>query len=647
MPDWLTMRLNPAAEIITESDDVIRASLSGALPPPLLCAVAQITGDMSLLRDELRFDPTKLLEPDGGYSPDQLSLARDVAADALIRFRDAGGIAASDPDRATMLQLIEFVTGGAVENEFLPLLEEELALNGVDLRAPDWDAREIAADRDFTVGVIGAGMSGIAMAHRLNQAGIQVEILEKNSDVGGTWIENVYPGCRVDIPNHFYSYSFAQTADWPQFYSTQPVLQRYFASVVEETGIRRLIRFETEVVDAIWSDTEQHWTVRTRDAAGGESTTVFDAIVSAVGQLNRPKMPDIAGLDEFEGAAFHSAHWDYSVDLTGKRVGVIGTGASAAQFIPIVAEQAQHLTVFQRTPPWLLPVFDYQDDVPQETRWLLRHLPGYMRWNRMWIMARTNNGLLPLATVDPQWQPQDKSVSALNEFLREMLTGYYSLVVPDDELRAKLLPTYPPIAKRVVLDNGSFPIALGRDDVTLTVEKINKINANGIETADGVQHDFDVLIYGTGFEASKFLTPMTVRGAKGVDLHEQWGGDARAYLGITVPGFPNLFMMYGPNTNIVINGSIIYFSECEAHYIHQSVRMLLEAGKQSMNCRIDVHDRYNEYIDAGNRAMAWGVSDVNSWYKNEFGRVAQNWPYTLHDYWKQTRTPNEQDYVLS
>ncbi len=641
------MRLNPAAETIAESDDVIRASLGGALPPPLLCSVAQLTGDLSLLRDDLRFDPAKMLEPDGGYTPDQLALARDIAADALIQFRNSGAVAAPDPDRATLLRLIAFASGGEVDAEFLPLLEEELALNGNDLRAPDWNARDIAPDRNFNVGIIGAGMSGIAMAHRLNQAGIAVELFEKNSDVGGTWVENVYPGCRVDIPNHFYSYSFAQTVDWPQFYSTQPVLQDYFASVVEETGIRKYIRFETEVVDAIWSDGDQRWTVHSRDAAGNETTSVFNALVSAVGQLNRPKMPDIAGIEEFAGASFHSANWDHSVELAGKRIGVIGTGASAAQFIPIVAEQASHLTVFQRTPPWLLPVFDYQDDVPEGTRWLLRHVPAYMRWNRMWIMARTNNGLLPLATVDPQWQPQDKSVSALNEFLREMLTGYYSLVVPDDALRAKVLPKYPPIAKRVVLDNGSFPMALGREDVTLTIEAIDNINANGVRTSDGVQHDFDVLIYGTGFEASKFLTPMNVRGVNGVDLHEQWGGDARAYLGITVPGFPNLFMMYGPNTNIVINGSIIYFSECEAHYIHESVRMLLDSGKQSMNCKVDVHDQYNEYIDTGNRAMAWGVSDVNSWYKNEFGRVAQNWPYTLHDYWKQTRTPNEQDYLLS
>ncbi len=640
------MRLNPVAEPIVDSNDVIIASMADAMPPPLLAAVAHLTGELSLLRDDLRFDPTKLLEPNAGYSEDQLELARSLAADALIRFRDAGANAVPEPDHATLLRLIEFATGGPVPEGFLDLLVEELALTG-DVRAPDWRVDEIARGKSFTVGIIGAGMSGIAVAHRLQQAGVGIVVFEKNADVGGTWFANHYPGCRVDIPNHFYSYSFAQTTDWPQFYSTQQVLLDYFQSVAEQFGLRKHIRCNTEVLDATWSDGAHQWSVRTRGADGVENTTTVDALVSAVGQLNRPKLPDIPGRETFGGPSFHSAEWDHSVDLAGKRVAVIGTGASAAQFIPIVADEVSQLTVFQRTPPWLLPVDNYQSDVPASNRWLLRHVPAYMRWDRMWIMSRTNEGLLPLAAVDPSWQPNVRSVSAMNDMLREMLTMYYQLAFPDPELFAKVLPAYPPIAKRVVLDNGSFPAALGRDNVTLTTEPIVSINGNGITTSDGQQHEFDVIIYGTGFEASKFLTPMTVVGSNGIDLHERWGGDARAYLGITVPDFPNLFLMYGPNTNIVINGSIIYFSECETHYIVESVRMLLERNAHAMNCRPKVHDAYNEYIDTGNKRMAWGVSDVNSWYKNEFGRVAQNWPYSLHEFWEQTRTPNTADYELS
>jgi 4-hydroxyacetophenone monooxygenase len=368
--------------------------------------------------------------------------------------------------------------------------------------------------------------------------------------------------------------------------------------------------------------------------------------VSATGQLNRPLLPDIPGIDRFAGPWFHSSRWDHSLDLTGKRVGVIGTGASAVQFIPIVAEEAEHLTVFQRTPPWLLPVPNYQDDLPEGLRWILRHLPQYARWDRLWIFVRTQDGLLPMAAVDPDWEPNHRSVGPLNDMLREMLTLYYEAVFPDPVMLEQVLPRYPPIAKRVVLDNGVYPAALQRADVTLDTSSIAAITDLGVRTEDGVEHPFDVLIYGTGFQASKFLTPMRVRGAGGVDLHERWAGDARAYLGMVVPEFPNLFLMYGPNTNIVINGSIIYFSECEAHYIVESIRMLLEQGATSMSVRDDVHDAYNERIDAGNRQRAWGVSDVNSWYKNEFGRVAQNWPFNLFEYWRQTQVPDPEDYVL-
>jgi 4-hydroxyacetophenone monooxygenase len=640
------VRFHIEPEPITDDDEAIRAGVCDAPVPPLLASVAHLTGDLSVLRDELRPDLTKVLAPDNGYAPEQLAAARDVAAEALIRFRDSGSDPAPPPDDDTLRRLVEFVAGGPVDDEHVRLLEEELALDGIDLRAPQWHKSDLAADVELTVGIIGAGMSGIAVAHRLQQAGVPFVVFEKNEDVGGTWFENDYPGCRVDIQNHFYSYSFAQTGDWPQFHSQQKVLLEYFRHCVDEFDLREHIRFDTEVIEARWSDDDQHWVVQTRTANGQTQTHVVEALVSATGQLNRPLMPDIPGIDDFEGPWFHSARWDHTVDFTGKQVAVIGTGASAVQFIPWLAERAAHLTVYQRTPPWLLPVPTYQHDLPDSLRWLLRHVPGYARWDRLWVFARTQEGLLPLATVDPDWQPQDRSVSAANDMVREMLTMYYRAVFPDDEMCAQVLPTYPPISKRVVLDDGTYPATLQRDDVTLDTTGIAEITARGVRTCDGVEHEFDAIVYGTGFQASKFLTPMRVHGACGADLHERWGGDARAYLGIVVPEFPNLFMMYGPNTNIVINGSIIYFSECEAHYIVESIRMLLEAGVRSMDCRPEVHDAYGERIDAGNRTRAWGVSDVNSWYKNEFGRVAQNWPFNLFEYWQLTRHPNPEDYVL-
>ena len=487
-------------------------------------------------------------------------------------------------------------------------------------------------------------MSGIAAAHRLQQAGVPFVVLEKDGDVGGTWYENTYPGCRVDVTNHFYSYSFAQREDWPQHYSTQEVLLDYFRACVERFGLREHIRFGTEVTSAEWSDATGSWTLCLR-TPGGEEILEAQAVISAVGQLNRPSFPAIPGRETFEGEAFHSAHWRHDVDLAGKRVAVIGTGASAVQFVPEIAPELRQLLVFQRTPPWLAPTEDYHQEVSAQTQWLFRHVPTYTQWYRFWLFWQYAEGMLPAARVDPDWEGEG-SVSALNDVARQLLAAYIAVqFAAAPELIDQVTPTYPPVAKRIVRDNGVWARALLRDNVELITTGIQQVTPTGITTVDGVSHDVDVIVYGTGFTASQFLMPMKVVGRGGVDLHEQWDGDARAYLGMTVPGFPNLFLLYGPNTNIVINGSITYFSECEVHYILGCLKLLLrDGGRRALDVRPAVHDAYNRRIDEGNRNMAWGASTVNTWYKNAKGRVTQNWPFSLLDFWRETRDPNPADY---
>jgi len=639
------MELHAVAEPFDADDATITAALADTELPPLLATVAQVTGDLDLLRDDLRPDPMRMLEPDAGITPEQLAEGRRLALEALARFRDAGGVPASAPAPGALRRLIDFVTGGGATDAYLPLLAEELALEG-DRRAPTWTKAGVDPDRPFQVVIVGAGMSGIVLAHRLQQAGVPFVVLDKNADVGGTWFENTYPGCRVDVPNTFYSYSFAQTAAWPQFFSTQAVLLDYFRTVVDELGLREHIRFGTEVVDATWDDDASTWTLRVRGADGGVEELTGDALVSATGQLNRPHFPEIPGRERFGGPSFHSAQWDHGVDLTGKRVAVIGTGASAAQLVPPVAEQASRLLVFQRTAPWLISTPNYQDDLPAGMRWVLRHLPTYARWDRLWVFWRMHESLLPACVVDPSWEPQERSVSPMNDLVRELFTAFLRDEFVDDDLFAKVLPQYPPVSKRVIRDNGAWSRALTADHVELVTDPIAEITERGVRMADGTEHEVDVIVYGTGFSASEFLTPMQVRGRDGVDLHEQWDGEARAYLGVTVPSFPNLFLMYGPNTNIVINGSIIFFSECEAHYIVECVRLLLDRHAASLEPRVEVHDAYNERVDAMNRQMAWGASSVNSWYKNASGRVTQNWPFSLLEYWQQTRVPDPEDYVV-
>jgi 4-hydroxyacetophenone monooxygenase len=613
--------------------------------PVLLVSVAQLTGDLSLLRDEFRPDASNLFDPNAGISPEHQAQARRLAADALRRHLESGRPPAPAPDDAALRRMIAFLVGDEPVAEYEQLLREELAPAGTDPRAPSWRAGEVAPGRAFSVAVVGAGMSGLAAAYRFTQVGIPVTVFEKNSDVGGTWFENTYPGCRVDVPNHLYSYSFAQTTQWPEFFSAQGSLLDYFRWCADTLHLREHIRFGTEVCSAEFDEERRVWRVHV-SGPDGEQSQEFDALCSAVGQLNRPNFPDIPGRDDFRGVSFHSARWRHDVELRGKRVIVIGTGASAAQFIPAVADQARELVVFQRTAPWLAPTPNYHDRLSDDLRRLIEVVPDYVRWDRLWLFWRTHEGLLPAAKVDPSWETPGASVSMQNEFVRQLLTGYLRAEFPEDDLFEKVVPDYPPIAKRIVRDNGIWARTLRRDNVRLITDKIDRITERGVRTVDGTEYDCDVLIYGTGFQASNFLTPMRITGRGGVEIHERWSGDARAYLGITVPEFPNLFLMYGPNTNIVINGSIIYFSECEAHYIVECVRMLLERDKRWLEVRGDVHDAYNAEIDEANRSMAWGASTVNTWYKNARGRITQNWPFSLLEYWRRTREPNPDDYVL-
>jgi 4-hydroxyacetophenone monooxygenase len=373
-----------------------------------------------------------------------------------------------------------------------------------------------------------------------------------------------------------------------------------------------------------------------------------NAVIAATGQLNRPRWPDIPGQDRFRGVAFHSAQWEHQHDLTGKRIAVIGTGASAFQFVPVIAEQAGDIQVFQRTPPWMSPTPEYFQEIPAQKHWLLNHVPYYAKWYRFWMFWRTAEGLLASVTRDPAWNDQNGSVSAKNEELRQLLTAYVSELCADDPaLLEKLIPEYPPAGKRMLRDDGRYLRALRRPNVHLLTDRIEEINETGVRTADGRQHDVDVIIYGTGFHADRFLWPMKITGVGGVDLQAHWDGDPRAYLGITVPGFPNLFCCYGPNTNIVVNGSIIFFSECEVRYILGCIALLLETGRRALDPKPEVHDAYNRRIDEGNAQMAWGAPNVRSWYKNAKGRVTQNWPFSLLEFWQRTRTPDPADYRLS
>ncbi|MEZ5255877.1 MAG: NAD(P)/FAD-dependent oxidoreductase [Ilumatobacteraceae bacterium] len=490
-------------------------------------------------------------------------------------------------------------------------------------------------------------MSGILAGHRLAQAGVSYEIIEKHDDVAGTWLVNTYPGCRVDNPNHNYSYSFAQRHDWPFHFSTQDVLRDYFRECAREFGVDQHVRFGSEVVSATWDEPAAQWVLTIRRSDGSEATERADAVISAVGQLSRPKLPDIEGRESFAGEWFHSAQWNPQVDLAGKKVVVIGTGASALQFLPIIAPECGTLAIFQRTAPWLAPTPDYHEPVPAGLSWLYRNLPGYSEFNRFSIFWRMGDGALEGVRVEDGFPHRPDAVGVMNDFVRELLTQYLRAEFADrPDLLEHVIPNYPVGAKRGIRDNGAWAATLKRDNVRLVTDGIERIEPGGVRTATGELVEAEVLIYGSGFEASKFLEPITITGRAGLDLHEQWEGDARAYLGVAMPGFPNFFCLYGPNTNIVLNGSIIYFSECGTRLILGLLGRLARTGARSIEIRRDVHDAFNEASDAANLKWAWGWSEVSSWYKNDRGRSATNWAFTLLEYWQRTLAPVPEEWVL-
>jgi 4-hydroxyacetophenone monooxygenase len=622
-----------------------RKYLADAHLPSLIAALVFIAGDESLVRGDIRPVYDFFGDGQGGLTETQKARVFDVAAEVLGRLGKSESL--PPPSPACIRHTMNFVAGSEIPERYVPFLLEELALESDDASKNPREEIPAWKKANFRVLIIGAGMSGLLAAIRLDQAGIPYTIVDKNSDVGGTWLENTYPGCRVDNPNHMYSYSFEPNHDWPHHYSTQDALLAYFRGVADKHAVRGKVRFNTEVVESVYDEKRALWTTQTRDHDGREQVIESNAIISAVGQLNKPKLPDIKGVGSFKGPAFHSARWDHSVDLKGKRVIVIGTGASAFQFVPAIAPDVDEMFVFQRTPPWLGPTPNYHDAVGEGQKWLLKHVPFYAQWYRFWLIWMLTDGLYPMVQADPTWNGPPHSVSMVNDQIRTILAGLIQQQAgTDTELARKVVPEYPLGGKRSVRDNGVWIGALKRDNVHLVTDPIAEITANGVRTKDGKEYEADVLIYGTGFTASKFLSPMKFKGRGGRDLNEQWGGDARAYLGITVPTFPNLFIMYGPNTNIVVNGSIIFFSECEIRYIVGAIEMMLRNGYAAIEPKQNVHDAFNEKVDAGNAGMAWGVPQVTSWYKNESGRVSQNWPFPIVDYWYATLKPDPADFDI-
>jgi len=628
---------------IVDDDAAITRALEGANLLALVAAVVQINGDPSILRGTIRphrFVPNEL---DGRLTKDEQSQLRQMALEMVLAYRDRGSISSEVAEEPILREVMDWLACEHVPDEYAELFLEDMDLAGRDPRRihiPDGDTAP-------SVLVIGCGMSGLLAGVRLKQAGVPFEIIEKNDDVGGTWYENTYPGCRVDVPNHYYCYSFAPDHGFSEFFSRQPELHAYFRNVMCRHGVDEHVRWRTEVERAEWDDDTQMWRVTTRTNEGVREVRAASAIISAVGQLNRPHVPDLPNLRRFAGPVFHSAQWDHDVDLRGKRVALIGAGASGFQIGPAIVDDVQRLVVFQRTAQWIMPNRLYHEAVEPGAQWAMQHLPGYAAWYRFLLLWQASDKMLEVARVDPNWPELPHSANARSARLRATIVGWIEEQIGDDpELVAKVVPDYPPLGKRVLQDNGSWLRCLARDHVELVREPIVDIEEHAV-VVDGARYEVDVIVLATGFRANEFLVPMEIIGRGGRSLNEAWHGRPAAYLGVTIPEFPNFFLMYGPGTNLAHAGSIIFHSECQMRYIGACLGVLARNGGGSIEARAEAFDDYVARLQEELSKTVWAHPSVRySWYKAADGNVYVLSPWRLVDYWKMTRAPDPDAHVV-
>jgi len=481
--------------------------------------------------------------------------------------------------------------------------------------------------RSPRVVIIGAGFGGLAAAVALRRKGIDdLLIIERSDGVGGTWRQNIYPGAACDIQSHLYSFSFAPNRQWSRTYAYQPEILAYLESVADDFDLRRHLLLDTGVRALRWDDAARRWHIELDEGGPAGDALDADIVVSAVGLFGAARYPDIDGLADFTGTLMHTARWDADADLTGKRVAVIGTGASGVQVVPEIADIVETLTVFQRTPPWMVP----KEDRPFTADELSRFRRGPLasrreRW-RLWKLQHDNTALTP---DHPKLGP-----------VQEISERFLHKHVPDDNLRDALTPRYPFRCKRVLLGD-KYYLALQRDHVELVTDPIRRVTATSIVTAEGRTVEVDAIITATGFETTRYLSGLEVTGADGQRLHDRWGADPEAYLGVAVSGFPNFFMLYGPNTNQGAN-SIIYILEAGARLVADAASRIARHGGH-LEVRPDAERRFNDRLDAELDRSIWTRCD--SYYRSASGRIVTQWPRSELDYARATWRLRPRDWI--
>lgn len=618
--------------------------------PTLLMCLVQLTGDETWLREPYlpKRDTNLFADESGGIAESAQQQIREALAIVLGEISSGERKIASPPNTELFTRMMSLCVAEEVAPEYAPMMMEAMGLTQRDISWSKLSADSSETLNNFKVLIIGAGFSGICAAIKLDRLGIPWILADANAEIGGTWLVNDYPEAGVDTPNHFYSFTFAPNHRWPKYFSKRIDVLNYCKSVAEKFKVADRISLNTEVVSTTWDESTQIWKVVLRNQDGQLRESHANVVISGVGQLNRPKKSFIKGIETFSGPCFHSAQWRHDVDLAGKRVAIIGTGASAMQILRTVASQASDVTIFQRSPQWVRPSNDYHRDVKPQTMWLFENVPFYFDWYRFGLFWRFGDGLLPTLRRDETWPHLQRSMNSRNDKHRLQLTEYLlSQLEGHDDLVAKTLPDYPPYGKRILVDNDWYK-TLKRDNVELVASGVDHVDGNQVVALDGSSRQVDVIILATGFEAGKMLASVAVTGRNGVTLRETWGDDnPRAYKGMTMPNFPNLFCLYGPNTNVAHGGSVIFQAECQMRYITSCITQMIESQISSVDVRPEVHDAYNKSVDDEHDQLVWSHPGMDSWYKNSQGRIFSPMPWRFVDYWSMTHDADLSDYLVA
>lgn len=615
--------------------DLLRVGLEGANIPALLMVLYQMTGEAKWLSEPYRPQRSPGLDDnDSGQLPTDIQTEiRSAAQGAIEAWLNGKSLALPNPDNARLAQMLSVAMSEDVPEEYGDIISAGMTFEQTKPAV-------LPRIKQKSAIIIGGGVSGMCAGIQLQQLGMDFTLFEKNENFGGTWFENRYPGCGVDTPSLTYTFS-CRPNDWTKYFPLRDEIEEYLLNTAEHFSLYENTRFSTRVDEARWNEATSKWHVAVTSRDGTVEVHCADYLFSAVGILNVPKYPAIEGIDTFKGEVYHTSRWPDDADISGKRVAVIGNGASGMQVVPAIADDVASLTIFARSKQWAAPFPQFRKDVPKGVRYLMKVVPIYRQWLEQRLSWTFNDRVHGTLFRDPEWRHPDRAVNAINDGHRRAFTRYVEEQLGDrTDLIDDVLPDYPPFAKRMLLDNGWYR-TLRKPNVRLIPEHLARVEGERLYSSSGEVVEADVIILATGFQTTRVLGSYEVVGRDGRLLRDVWGeDDAAAYLGTLVPGFPNFFILLGPNVGSGHGGSMIRNIENQMHFAGQVILNSEERNAKTVEVKSEVYEDYRQTIDEAHEKLVWTHPGTNNWYRNSKGRVVAITPWRNDAFWRMTRAPD-------